>query len=134
MKPLFALLLVVILTAPAIGAPQRLLSNAPLTANMSTNVSFETGDSATISVTVAASNNTASTDQTIVTVNASNDGQTWANIGTITLTNAGTLDVSTIGSVTVGAADVVQLCISNTTSSASLTNFCTVITNKKAKL
>src|ERR1017187_6067098 len=101
-KPLFVLL-VAILPLTAIGAPQRQLSNAPLTQGASTNVSFSTGTAATISVSVDASNNMASADLTVVNVNASNDGQTWSNIGQIVLTNAGTLDVFTTRSVTVGA-------------------------------
>jgi hypothetical protein len=134
MKTFLTTLLLATLALSSMAAPQRQLSNAPLTANMSTNVAFSTGTANTISVTVAASNNVASIDQTVVTCNTSLDGQNWSYLTQIILTNAGTATAYTMGSVTVGAADQLQLSVSNTTANANLTNYVTIITNKKAKL
>jgi hypothetical protein len=67
------------------ASPQRLLSGAPLTVGTSTNAALSLGDCSTVSVEIDASNNTDSTDQTIVNVNGSNDGVDWNPLATITL-------------------------------------------------
>lgn len=134
MAALVTTLLLATLALSSMASPQRLLSGAPLTVGTSTNAALSLGDCSTVSVEIDASNNTDSTDQTIVNVNGSNDGVDWNPLATITLVNAGTLTASVQTNLTAGAIDQLQVTISNTTVTANLTNFVTVTTNGKRKL
>lgn len=139
MKTLFAVLLLVIIPLASQGAPARVFSGVALDAidgyAVTNSNLYSLDGSATVSVDLSTSNSAATTATTVFTADTSDDGVTWSSSGAIiTITNAGTSVTSMTTNIVVGAAALWRVSVTYNNTSDTVTNFVTVILNKKRKI